>query len=106
MSAMFAFDAGDISMRSVTFEDVMTGLLGRSIDPVDREICQDAIDLNCLWVDQIPAAQKCPLLVGLFNVLKEFLKGGAYADNQVASFEINNVMKKLIARYPECFEAG
>jgi hypothetical protein len=36
MSALFAFEVGDVSMKSLTFEDVITALLERSTDPVDQ----------------------------------------------------------------------
>lgn len=103
MSAMFAFEVGDVSMRSVTFENVITELIGRSSDPLDREVYQNALDLNCLWVDQIPAPRKCPVLVDLYDVLEGSLHSGAYADNEVAIFEITNVMKELVRRYPQCW---
>jgi len=104
MSAMFAFEIGDISMRSATFENVMTELLARSTDSVDRQVWQDALDLNCLWVDQIPENLRCPLLVSLYDVLLRMLRGEAYRRNDTALFEIGEVMKELVVRYPGCLE--
>ncbi|XVQ83442.1 hypothetical protein ACQP2K_32100 [Microbispora siamensis] len=105
MSALFAFEVGDISMRSATFERVITVLLTRSTDPVDRRVCQDALDLNCLWVDQIDAARKCAFLVNLHDVLAQHMQTVVHLDNEVAADEIKAAMNELTRRYPECFRA-
>lgn len=103
MSAMFAFEVGDVSMRSLTFERVIREVLARSDNPTDQQVCKDALDLNCLWIDQIPAARLCPMVANLHNVLQKSLRDGSYVNNQVAVFEINNVMAELASRYPHCF---
>ncbi|SDI95805.1 hypothetical protein [Nonomuraea jiangxiensis] len=104
MSAMFAFEVGDISMRSMTFEYVINDLLERSSDPIDQQVCQVALDLNCLWVDQINAGRKCALLGNLHDVLVEQLRSGVHSDNWVALFEIRRALDELAKRYPDCFK--
>ncbi|WP_182901367.1 hypothetical protein [Microbispora sp. H10830] len=105
MSALFAFEVGDVSMRSATFERIITDLLARSADPADRRACQDALDLNCLWVDQIDAPRKCAFLTNLHDVLAQHMKTAVHLDNEVAVDEIKTVMNELKGRYPECFRS-
>lgn len=47
MSALVAFEVGEVFLKSPTFEGIMTELLERSQDPVDREVCADALVGNC-----------------------------------------------------------
>lgn len=103
MSAMFAFSVGDVSMRSATFEKVMTSLLGRSSDPVDRQVCEDALELNCFWVDQVEDSRKCAVLVSLRSLLGEQLRFGVYGDNEVAVLEVTRLLDELERRYSNCF---
>ncbi|MEU7938050.1 hypothetical protein [Microbispora bryophytorum] len=105
MSALFAFEVGDISMRSATFERVMTDLLARSTDATDRQTCQDALDLNCLWVDQIDAVRRCAFLANLRDVLARHMRTVAHLDDKVAVHEIETAMNELRQRYPECFRS-
>lgn len=104
MSAMFAFAVGDVSMRSVTFEGVISDLLSQASNAVDRQVFEDALELNCLWVDKIAESRKCALLVGLRSVLEGKLRSDAYADNDVAVQEVGRVLSEILGRYPECFE--
>jgi hypothetical protein len=104
MSALFAFEVGDVSMKSLTFEDVITALLERSTDPVDQEVCHDALKLNCLWVDEIESSRKCAVIGNLHAVLAEKLTLGVYRDNWVAVFEIERLSDELRKRYPECLD--
>ncbi|MFS8104851.1 hypothetical protein LFM09_47895 [Lentzea alba] len=100
MSAMFAFEVGEISMRSVTFGIVIGKLRERSSDPADIEVCADALALNCLWVDQIPAARKREVVRGLRKVFRECLNSPDFADNEVAQLELSRAVDEFVARYP------
>ncbi|WP_173137350.1 hypothetical protein [Kibdelosporangium persicum] len=100
---MFAFEVGELFMKSPTFGSVIHDLLERSSDPADRQVCQDALDLNCLWVDKIEAARKCAMIVNLSDVLKAHLCSGIHSGNEVAMVEIEAAVNELARRYPECF---
>lgn len=90
-------------MGSLTFEGVIKSLMERSSDPVDREVCKDALELNCLWVDQIAEARRCVVLRGLLDVFDDQLKSGIHADDEVAVLQIRRASDELLRRYPDCF---
>jgi len=106
MSAMFAFEVGEAFMKSPTFEVVMTDMLERVTDPVERLVIEDSLDVNCLWVDKIPGERKRGMIALLHSVLTENLRSGRHADNPVAQYEINAVIDELSRRYPEYVGSG
>lgn len=99
MTALIAFEVGDVRMKSPTFEKVMRALLERSTDPVDQEVCTDALVGNSLWADQIPEQRKGVVLAGLWSVLDEQLRSGVYDDNMTAVFQIRQLRAELVRRY-------
>jgi hypothetical protein len=101
MSALFAFEVGDVSMRSVTFGNVINALMARSPESSDRQACKDALELNCLWVYQIQATRKCTFISNLYAVLIEQLDVEVSLNNDVAIYEIRQVIKELSGRYSE-----
>jgi hypothetical protein len=101
MSAMFAFEVGDVSMKSLTFESVMKDVSEALSDPEDKEVLSDALVLNCLWVDEISPGRKRYILTVLCRVLDMHLESGEHADNEVALLQIDEVRKELRRRYPD-----
>ncbi|HEX8866916.1 MAG TPA: hypothetical protein VF821_14760 [Lentzea sp.] len=104
MAAMIAFEDGEVVMRSGYFEVVIRELRARSSDPADLEVCDSAAIMNCLWVDQIPAARKCVVLRTLSGVLDDCLRSADFADNATALFEFEMAKLELTERYPTCFQ--
>jgi hypothetical protein len=101
MSAMFAFEMGEVSMRSATFELVMKDVAEALVDPADKTIVSDAMDLNCLWVDQIDPARKRQVLSMLYRILGLHLSSCRHVDNEVALLEIETLRKQLADRFPD-----
>lgn len=102
MFALIMFGAADVSMKSPTFEGVMTALLERSSDPLDREVCVDALTMNSLWVPQTPESRKDVVLAGLWSVLEEQLESGVHNGNLTAIFQIRQLRAELLRH---CYSA-
>ncbi|TCM35136.1 hypothetical protein [Kribbella sp. VKM Ac-2568] len=100
MSAMFAFERGEVFMKSPTFELVMNDLDSRLTHPADKYVVEVAVAMNCLWVDQIPADRKSGLLAALCGVLVGQLNSGAHDDNPVAIADLQEIIEELSKRYP------
>jgi hypothetical protein len=85
MSALVAFDEGEVSLKSPTSATVVTALLERSADAVDRETRTDALVGNSLWPDRIPRHREDA-------VLADQLDTGAHDDNPTAIFQIRQLL--------------
>ncbi|MCX2950162.1 MafI family immunity protein [Lentzea sp. NEAU-D7] len=96
---MIAFEVGQVWMKSPTFERIITGLLERSTDPVDRDVCTDSLVMNTLWVEKIPERRKGAVLGGLWSVLSEELLSDAHDDNMTAIYQIRQLRAEMVRRY-------
>ena len=103
MAAMIAFEDAEVTMRSGYFGVVIANLRARCTDPADLEVCDSSAVGNCLWVDQIPAARKCAVVLALHDVLDECLGSADFAGNDTALFEFEMAKLELTERYPTCF---
>lgn len=103
MSAMFAFDQGEVFLKSSTFGRVMARLLERIENGNDRRAMLDAVDLNCLWVDQLGPERKARLLPLVSEVLTACL-AEVLSNDQLAIVQLNSVNKELRRRYPQLYD--
>jgi DnaJ-domain-containing protein 1 len=103
---MFAFEVGETTMRSATFERVMADTMDVLADPADRQVVSDALTVNCLWVDDVEPTRRIRVVAALYRVLGRHLESGEHRDNEVALLELATTREELARRYPQYVAEG
>ena len=98
---MFAFEVGETMMRSATFEVILGDLKRALTNPEELQVVDDALIVNCLWVDKIPPARKPSVLSALYRVLDDHMSSGAHVNDETALIEIRALRHELQRRYPQ-----
>lgn len=102
MSAMFAFNEGEVLVRSATFEYMMVDLLEHLTEEEDRAAITDAMSLNCLWIDQLRSSQRSRILLSISDLINLYLAQQDLDDT--ATTELRTLLDELVARYPDVLD--
>ena len=100
---MVAFTDGEVFLKSATFDWLIHNMSERTATPEDRKAVNDALEVACLWVDQLADAQRQRLVSLALQVIGQALEEPDLIGlDEVAIAQLTELRTELERRYRSC----
>lgn len=97
---MVAFTEGEVFLKSATFDWLMHNVSESAATAEDRTAVNDALEVACLWVDDLADAQRERLVSLVLQVIGQALEDPDLIGlNEVARAQLTELCTELERRY-------